>query len=196
MRGDCDRVLVAPVITALVRDERFRLIRAGECATACMSPELCSFRVQTGLTRLKVDDSLASVASPLGVLMAKTDRARVALATIRTVNGAAALVAPAVFARRMTADANARAVASYPYRLFGIRTVILGLDLLLLKGESRERALQQAVVIHGVDTLSAVKAGAGGEVDFKFAVTTTCISAVNTLLAALALAGARAKAGV
>jgi hypothetical protein len=96
----------------------------------------------------------------------------------------------------MTKGANASPVAYYPHRLFGIRTLLLGLDLLMLTGRSRERALQQAVAIHGVDTLSAVKSGARAEVALKFAITTTCISAVNTLLAAAALAGARSTADV
>lgn len=126
--------------------------------------------------------------------MAIEDRAGVILAAIRTANGAVALVMPEVFARRMTSNVNARGVAYYPYRLFGIRTVLIGLDLVTLSGASRRRALQQAVVIHGVDTLSAAKAGMNAEVDRKFAATTTVISAINTVLAAIALVGMRSRA--
>lgn len=127
--------------------------------------------------------------------MAIGDRARVTLAAIRTVNGAVALVAPALFARRMTSNVSARSVAYYPYRLFGIRTLLIGLDLVTLTGTSRRRALQQAVVIHGVDTLSAAKAGADGEVDRRFAATTVAVSAANTILAAIALGKERSGPG-
>ena len=115
------------------------------------------------------------------------DRARTVLAAVRMVNGGLALVAPAEFARRMTSDRRASTVARYPYRLFGIRTVLLGLDLLTQDRRPRHRALRQAVIIHGVDTLSAVRAGVDAEVERRFVVATTIMSAVNTSLAAIAL---------
>jgi hypothetical protein len=115
------------------------------------------------------------------------DRARTVLAVVRIVNGGLALVMPAKFACRMTSDRKASTVAYYPYRLFGIRTVLLGLDLFTHNRQPRHRALRQAVIIHGVDTLSAVKAGVDAEVERRFVAATTTISAVNTSLAAIAL---------
>ena len=64
------------------------------------------------------------------------DRARIALATIRLVNGALALLAPGVMLRRLEAGqqtdpatgADPDRVAVYPLRMFGIRTVVLGLQ--------------------------------------------------------------------
>jgi len=59
------------------------------------------------------------------------DHARLALATIRLVNGTLALVAPNALLRRLGADPNVNKVAIYPMRMFGIRTVVLGVQLLI-----------------------------------------------------------------
>jgi hypothetical protein len=66
------------------------------------------------------------------------DHARIALATIRLVNGGLALLAPEVMLRRFEAGRQADPgagpdpgrVAVYPLRMFGIRTVVLGIQLL------------------------------------------------------------------
>lgn len=120
--------------------------------------------------------------------MQTADVARLTLAAIRTTNGVLALLAPGVFTRRMGADAATDGPARYPLRLFGIRTVLIGADLVLLSGPARRRALQEGVVIHASDTVSAVFAGVRGEVPRRFAFTAAGISATNTALAGLALA--------
>jgi hypothetical protein len=122
--------------------------------------------------------------------MQAADRARIALAAIRTANGVAGLVVPAAMARRMGANPDVNGAPLYPLRLFGIRTVLLGVDLLLLSGEQRRRALRAGLIIHATDTLSAITAGVRKEVPAQFAVTATAISATNTVLAAVALRGA------
>jgi hypothetical protein len=121
--------------------------------------------------------------------MSASDRARLALAGIRTVNGVLALFAPAVLARRMGANPPGRGPTLYPLRLFGIRTVLLGIELAVVTGDPRRRALQAGLLIHASDTLSAGIAGLRREVPPRFALTATAISAVNTGLAAVALAG-------
>jgi hypothetical protein len=74
-------------------------------------------------------------------------------------------------------------------RMFGIRTLLLGCDLLILRGPNLERAVKMAVVIHASDTASAVVGGIRHEVPRKTAVLTTAISAINTALALVAMFG-------
>ncbi|MEN3361166.1 MAG: hypothetical protein V7637_5148 [Mycobacteriales bacterium] len=109
--------------------------------------------------------------------------ARKTLAAIRLFNGAAGLLAPQFLLRRLGADAETGRPGVYPFRMFGVRTILLGLDLLVLEGEQRRRATRLAVLIHATDTVSAAAAGLRGDLSRKAAVTTTLISAGNTVLA-------------
>ena len=77
------------------------------------------------------------------------------LAAIRLVNGALALVAPGFLVRRTSGHPESTD-PYYAFRMFGIRTVLLGADLLLLTGEGQARARDQAVLIHAADTVVAV----------------------------------------
>jgi hypothetical protein len=113
-------------------------------------------------------------------------RARQALAAIRIFNGAVALVAPQLLLRRLGTDPGRDPSGIYPMRMFGIRTVLIGADLLLLQGEERRRAARLAVLIHATDTVSAATAGLKGYLPPKVGVMTTAISATNTVLAVLA----------
>jgi hypothetical protein len=112
--------------------------------------------------------------------------ARQTLAAIRIVNGAAGLLAPQLLLRRLGTDTRLDRSGFYPFRMFGIRTVLIGADLLVLQGEQRRRAVQLAVLIHATDTLSAATAGVRGDLPRRVAVVTTLISATNTTLAVLA----------
>jgi hypothetical protein len=114
-----------------------------------------------------------------------TNVARVLLACIRLVIGAAALIAPGFLARQIGVDAAANPGILYVFRMFGIRTVLIGVELLVQTGERRREAVQRAVVIHASDTLAAVLAArssnfpSGGR-------GIVLISALNTLLALIA----------
>jgi uncharacterized protein YjeT (DUF2065 family) len=108
-----------------------------------------------------------------------------ALAAIRIVNGALGLLAPQVLVRRTSTDPTTTE-PNYAFRMFGIRTVVLGLDLLTLTGPAQERARTQAVIIHATDTASALVGGLRGDVPPRVARTTVAISAVNTALAVVA----------
>jgi hypothetical protein len=112
--------------------------------------------------------------------------ARKALAGVRLVNGTLGLLAPRLLLRRLGTDAHVDPSGIYPFRMFGIRTILLGADLLLLDGEQRQRATRLAVLIHGSDTVSAATALVQGTLPRKVAVLTTTISAVNTALAVVA----------
>ena len=68
-------------------------------------------------------------------------------------------------------------------RMFGVRTVVLGIDLAVLTGDSLRRALGQAVIIHGTDTATAALLGFSGRVKPRIAIPLTLISLTNTALA-------------
>jgi uncharacterized protein YjeT (DUF2065 family) len=108
-----------------------------------------------------------------------------ALAAVRIVNGSLGLLAPQLLARRTSTDPTSTE-PYYAFRMFGIRTVVLGLDLLTLTGPAQERARTQAVIIHASDTASALLGGLRGDVPPRVARTTVAISAVNTALAVVA----------
>jgi hypothetical protein len=122
--------------------------------------------------------------------MLRPDVARKVLAVIRTVNGAAGLLAPEVLLGRLGVDAKDRS-GTYPFRMFGIRTVLIGLDLLLLTGDELRRAEKLAVLIHAADTVSAGITTARGDLPRKQGLMATAISAVNTGLAVIAWNGGR-----
>src|ERR671933_485089 len=81
------------------------------------------------------------------------DFARRLLAAIRLFNGGAGLLFPEALARRLGIDPDVNPGVLYFIRLFGVRTVLIGSDL--LRPERRADSLTQAVLIHGSDTLAA-----------------------------------------
>src|SRR5262245_39273996 len=119
----------------------------------------------------------------------RREHARIALATIRLVNGALALLAPGVMLRRLGADPRTNGVAVYPLRMFGIRTVVLGVEL--LAGGSTQQQGKVGVVIHAADAASAITAGLRRQLPPRVAVVAAGISVTNT-----ALALTNAKAGM
>jgi hypothetical protein len=109
--------------------------------------------------------------------------ARVLLAAIRIVNGVMGLAAPAVAARRIGTPEGS---PLYPWRMFGIRTVFIGADLLARDREQRDRAVRLALPIHASDTVSAALGGLRGETSKRTSLLLTTISGTNTVLALLA----------
>jgi hypothetical protein len=118
-----------------------------------------------------------------------SESARVVLGLIRLANGTGALLAPEPFARRLGVDPEANPAASYITRLFGVRTMVIGYELLQRNPEVRQRALRAALFVHATDTAAAVVAGATDRIPRKTAVTAGTISATNTLLALIARRG-------
>ena len=119
-----------------------------------------------------------------------SDSARVTLAGIRIVNGALGLFAPQVLARRLGVEESAGPMG-YPFRMFGIRTILIGAQLLSPDPAIRRQAVREAVVVHASDTVSAFATGATGGLPPRGAKAATAISAVNVLLALLAARGRR-----
>ena len=112
--------------------------------------------------------------------------ARVTLSAIRLFNGTAALFAPAALVRRLGVDPEANSAALYALRMFGVRTVLIGAQLLLRNGGLRAHSLRVAPVIHVLDAAAAMIAGAQGQLPRRAATTAALISTVNTVLAVVA----------
>ena len=115
--------------------------------------------------------------------MTARDHARIALAAIRLVNGTMALLTPKMMLRRLGADPAANQVAIYPLRMFGVRTVMLGVDL--LAGGSMQQKGRVGVVIHATDAASAITAGLRRQLPARVALVAAGISLTNTALAAI-----------
>jgi len=112
------------------------------------------------------------------------DYARILLAGIRLFNGTAALFAPTLLARRFGDNPNSAII--YVLRLFGVRTIIIAIELLVPDEDFRARALRYAIPIHASDTLSAALAGIQGQLPSRTSIMLTAISGVNTALAIFA----------
>jgi hypothetical protein len=121
-------------------------------------------------------------------------KARYSLAAIRIVNGLLALVAPSLIIERFGEDPDKDAAAVYGLRLFGVRTVLIGADLIKQRGEPLEHSIKQAVLIHASDTLTAASLGTSKRIRPQMAVPLTLISAVNTALAVASWLHARREA--
>ncbi len=115
--------------------------------------------------------------------------ARVLLGLVRLANGTAALVAPAAVGRKIGVDPEENPAALYIMRLFGVRTILLGLALLRRDSAVRTEAVRIAYVVHISDTVSALAAGAGGHLPRKAARTAALISGANVVLALVARRG-------
>jgi hypothetical protein len=114
------------------------------------------------------------------------DYARIALASIRLFNGIAALFVPATLARRLAVDPETNRAALYVLRLFGVRTILIGAQLLMRNEGLRAHSLRVAPVIHAVDAAAALIAGERGQLPRRAATTAALISTVNTGLAVVA----------
>jgi hypothetical protein len=112
------------------------------------------------------------------------DYARILLAGIRLFNGAAALFAPKLLARQFRDNPNSAVI--YVLRLFGVRTIFVGIELLVPDEEIRASALRYAIPIHASDTISAALAGIQGQLPPHVSIMLTAISGVNTALAIIA----------
>ena len=112
------------------------------------------------------------------------DYARYLLAGIRILNGGLALFAPTLLARRFGDTPNHSVI--YALRLFGVRTIIIGVELLVSDEALRKSALRDAIPIHASDTLAAALAGIQGQLPRSTSIMLTALSGFNTTLAILA----------
>jgi hypothetical protein len=115
-----------------------------------------------------------------------SDTARVMLAGVRLFNGGAALMVPRMFARRLGGESAADGAAVHTLRMFGIRTVLIALDLVSKDPAVRRHALRFSLLIHASDTASAAVAGWNRQLPARAAKVATAVSAANVVLALLA----------
>ncbi len=113
------------------------------------------------------------------------DYARILLALVRLFNGLAALLVPGFLARQVGIDPEATPGALYVFRMFGIRTVLLGAELFVQTGDRRTEAVRQGILIHASDTLAAFLATLSGNFPQRGRLI-VFISALNTTLAVIA----------
>ena len=114
------------------------------------------------------------------------DFARTTFTAIRLFNGVAALFVPTTLARRLGVDPEANPAALYALRLFGVRTVFIGAQLLLRDSGVHAHSLRVAPVIHALDATAALIAGERGQLPRRAATTAALISTVITVLAVIA----------
>jgi hypothetical protein len=112
-----------------------------------------------------------------------SETARVLLAGIRIVNGAAGVLAPNFLAKRVSPQPEPNPAAFYAFRLFGIRTVKVGADLLSGDATVRDHAARAAPGIHLSDTMTAGMLLFSGRVTKRAGIMLTAISALNVVLA-------------
>ena len=118
--------------------------------------------------------------------------ARYTLGVVRVVNGVLGLVAPTFIARRLgDSQPDRNAAAIYGIRLFGVRTIVIGLDLLRPPGEALDRAVRAAPLIHASDTATVLTLQRRTILPPAMARPLAAISGANTLLAVLAFLGSR-----
>lgn len=113
-----------------------------------------------------------------------------ALGLVRLANGLLALFAPAFMLRALGSSQVGSPPATYLLRMFGIRTVFLGLDLLTGSPDRKREAVQRAPIIHATDALAALAAGVTRQLPLRAAATTVGISSVNLALAVAARSAA------
>jgi hypothetical protein len=118
--------------------------------------------------------------------------ARFALGAIRLIAGTTGLLAPAMIISRFGDDnPTDNPAAIYGLRLFGIRTVLLGADLIRLHGRDLDRALLQAPLIHASDTATVLTLQRNKQLSPERARPLALISGLNTVLAVTAYLAAR-----
>jgi len=118
--------------------------------------------------------------------------ARYALGGIRILAGGTGLLAPAMIITRFgDVDPSANPAAIYGLRLFGIRTVLIGADLIRLRGRDLDRALWAAPLIHASDTATVLALQHNKQLSPERARPLALISGLNTALAVTAYLAAR-----
>lgn len=117
--------------------------------------------------------------------------ARTTLGLIRLATGALGLFLPEKLIGRIDPAEPASPAAIYAFRLFGVRTILIGRDLLAGNADVRAKAVGEAPLIHASDTATATLLTVTGRVPFRSGAPLIAISGLNTLLAVLARRGTR-----
>jgi hypothetical protein len=97
--------------------------------------------------------------------------------------GTTALLTPSFVARRLGVDPDANPAPIHPLRMFGIRTILIGSELLFEGPRTRARSMRAAPLIHASDTASALVGGLRRQLPPRVAVFATLVSGLNTAVA-------------
>ena len=118
--------------------------------------------------------------------------ARFTLGGVRILAGGTGLLAPTMIISRF-GDGNpaANPAAIYGLRLFGIRTVLIGVDLFRLHGRDLDHALRVAPLIHASDTATVLTLQRTKQLSPEGARPLALISGLNTVLAVTAYLASR-----
>jgi hypothetical protein len=112
---------------------------------------------------------------------------------VRLVKGTLALAAARFLLGRLGTDPDQDASRSYPFRLFGVRSVLIGADRLVLTGDQARPASKVAVAIQATDTATPATLVKGHLLGRAGSVATLA-PAVNSMLAVIAATGRRDEA--
>ena len=112
--------------------------------------------------------------------------ARISLGVIRLVNGSLALFAPDVLGRRLGVQTATSPGLGYALRLFGVRTVLLGVSLLRAGDDPHDPVVREALLVHPADAAAAVVVLKRGELPLAGARVAVAASAIIVVLAVLA----------
>jgi hypothetical protein len=105
-----------------------------------------------------------------------------ALAGIMFVNGCLGIFAPRVLIRGLGVKPELQPGMMYVFRMFGVRTLFIAIDMFRLP-DDRERSLREGIVVHATDAGAALTAAALGQIPMRPALMVTGLSALNTVLA-------------
>ncbi len=111
-----------------------------------------------------------------------------ALAGIMLVNGTLGVFAPRFLVRQLGIKPEVEPGMIYVFRMFGIRTIFLAVDLFRFPSQ-RGRSLREGILVHGTDMTAALTGTALGQLPWRKGLIVSGVSLLNT---ALAIAGARA----
>ena len=111
-----------------------------------------------------------------------------ALAGIMLVNGTLGVFAPRFLIRQLGIKPEIEPGMIYVFRMFGIRTIFLAVDLFRFPSQ-RGRSLREGILVHGTDMTAALTGTALGQLPWRKGLIVSGVSLLNT---ALAIAGARA----
>jgi hypothetical protein len=118
--------------------------------------------------------------------------ARITLGGVRIATGTTGLLAPEMIISRFDeGNPKADAAAVFGLRLFGIRTILIGADLIRLHGRDLDHALRAAPLVHATDTATVLRLQRTGQLSPERARPLARISGLNTALAMTAYLASR-----
>ena len=126
---------------------------------------------------------MTRIQSPFDKGAKGSEAARVSLGLVLLTFGSLALALPRLLVRRIEGPGANSPAAVYAFRMFGIRTVLIGRQLLTRDEAERRSAIEQAPLIHATDTLTATLLTVGGELPRRTGASLIGVSACNTALA-------------